>query len=56
MLGIAGKTGPIPTVQVLRVVKPGATIQVWVEPDSEPTREFGTVANTRVVNRPDLSI
>jgi len=47
MPGFAGKTVPIPTVRVFRVVKPVATVRVRVEPDPEPTREFGTVANTK---------
>jgi len=46
MPGFAGKTGPIPTVRVFRVVKPVAKVRVRVEPDPEPTRAFGTVANT----------
>jgi len=46
MPGFAGKTGPIPTVQVFCVVKPVATVWVRVEPDPEPPQESGTVANT----------
>jgi hypothetical protein len=41
-----GKTAPFPTVWVFRVVRPVATVRVRVEPDPEPTREFGPVANT----------
>ena len=41
-----GKTGPFPTVKVFRVVRPVAKVQFQVEPDLEPTRQFGPVANT----------
>jgi hypothetical protein len=41
-----GKTAPFPTVRVFRVVRPLATVRVRVEPDPEPTRKFGPVANT----------
>jgi len=34
-------------VWVFRVVRPVATVRVRVEPDLEPTRHFGPVANTR---------
>jgi len=46
MPGFAGKTSPISTVRVFHVVKLVATVRVRVEPDPEPTRQFGTVANT----------
>jgi len=46
MPGFAGKMGQIPTVRVFREVKPVAMVCVGVEPDPEPTWEFGTVANT----------
>jgi len=42
----AGKTGPFPTVRVFGVVRPVATVRFRVEPDPEPTRDFGPVANT----------
>jgi len=45
-LVFGGKTAPFPTVQVFRVVRPFATVRVWVEPDLEPTRQFRPVANT----------
>jgi len=32
--------------RVFRVVRPVATVRFQVEPDPEPTREFGPVANT----------
>jgi len=41
-----GKTAPFPTVRVFRVVRPVATVRVRVEPDPEPTGQFGPVANT----------
>ena len=41
-----GKTGPFPMVQVFRVVRPIATVQIWVELDPEPNWQFGPVANT----------
>ena len=41
-----GKTAPFPMVRVFRVVRPMATVRVRVEPDPEPTRQFGPVANT----------
>jgi hypothetical protein len=41
-----GKTGPFPVGRVFRVVRPVATVRFRVEPDPEPTREFGPVANT----------
>jgi hypothetical protein len=41
-----GKTAPFPTVRVFRVVRPVATVRCRVEPNPEPTREFGPVSNT----------
>jgi len=41
-----GKTGPFPVGRVFRVVRPVATVRFRAEPDPEPTREFGPVANT----------
>jgi len=41
-----GETGPFPVGRVFRVVRPVATVQFRVEPQPEPTREFGPVANT----------
>jgi len=41
-----GKIGPFPLGQVFRVVRPVATVRFHVEPEPEPTREFGPVANT----------
>jgi len=41
------KTSPFPTVRVFGVVRPVATVRFWVEPDPEPTWDFGPVANTR---------
>jgi hypothetical protein len=40
-------TAPFLTVQVFRVVRPVATVRFWVEPNPEPPREFGPVANTK---------
>jgi len=40
------KTAPFPTVQVFRVVRPVATVRIWVDPDPDPTRQFGPVART----------
>jgi len=40
------KTAPFPTVRVFRVVRPVATVRFRVEPNPEPTPEFGPVANT----------
>jgi hypothetical protein len=45
-----GKTGPFPTVQVIGVVRPVATVLFQVNPDPEPIREFGPVACTTVDN------
>jgi hypothetical protein len=41
-----GKTGPMAMVRVFGVVRPVGTVRFRVEPYPEPTREFGTVANT----------
>jgi len=41
-----GKTGPFPVVQVVRVVRPVATVRFRVELYPEPTREIGPVAHT----------
>jgi hypothetical protein len=41
------KIAPIPTVRVIRVVRPVSTVRFQVEPNPEPTREFGPIANTR---------
>jgi hypothetical protein len=41
-----GKTAPFPRVQVFHLVRPVATVRFHVEPNPEPTREFGPVANT----------
>jgi len=41
-----GKPAPFPTVRVFCMVRPVATVQFRVEPNPEPTREFGPVANT----------
>jgi len=41
-----GKTGPITMVQVFCLVRPVAMVRFRVEPQPEPTREFGPVANT----------
>jgi len=41
-----GKTAPFPMVRVFRVARPVAIFRFWVEPNLEPTREFGPVANT----------
>ena len=45
-----GKTAPVPTVRVFSAVRPVATDQVRVEPDTEPTWQFGPIANTRYIN------
>jgi hypothetical protein len=44
---LSGKTGPLPMVQVFHVVRPVVMVQVRVEPDLEPTLEFGPIGNTR---------
>jgi hypothetical protein len=41
-----GKTGPFPVGRVFRGVRPVATVWFRVEPEPEPTPEFGLVANT----------
>jgi len=40
------KTGPFPVSRVFCVVKPVATVRLRVEPEPEPTREFGPIAIT----------
>jgi len=42
-----GKTGPFPMGRVFRVVRRGATVRFQVEPEPEPTREFGPIGITR---------
>lgn len=42
---VGGKTGLFPTVWVVRVVWPVATVQFGVEPDLETTQQSGSVAN-----------
>jgi len=46
-----GKTAAFRAVRVFRVVRPVATVRFRVEPNPEPTREFGPVANTACVTR-----
>jgi len=41
-----GETGPFPMGWVCRVVRPVARVRFQVEPEPEPTREFGPVAHT----------
>jgi len=41
-----GKPGPFQMGPVFRVVKAIATVRTRVEPEPEPTREFGPVATT----------
>jgi len=41
-----GKPGPCPMGPVFRVERTVATVRFRVEPEPEPTREFGPVANT----------
>jgi len=41
-----GKTARCPTVRVFHVVRPIDTVRVRVEPDPEPTRQFGPIAIT----------
>jgi len=41
-----GKTSPFPKDRVFRVVRPVATVRFRVEPELQPTREFGPVGNT----------
>jgi hypothetical protein len=42
----SGKTGPCLVGRVFCVVRPVATVWVWVSPESEPTREIGPGVNT----------
>jgi hypothetical protein len=42
-----GKTSPLPVGRVVRRVRHVAVVQFRVEPEPEPTREFGPVAHTR---------
>jgi hypothetical protein len=44
--GFDGKTGPFQMVRVFRVVRPIATFKFLVEPDPEPTWQFGPVTYT----------
>jgi len=48
-----GKTGPFPMSQVIHVVRHIAMVRFRVEPEQEPTREIGPIANTthRVLGR-----
>jgi len=46
-----GKTAPFPTVRVFRVVRPIAMVRFRVEPNPEPAREFGPVANPSQVGQ-----
>jgi hypothetical protein len=46
------KTGPFPVGRVFRGVRPVATVRFRVEPEPEPTREIGPVANTSPGNPP----
>jgi hypothetical protein len=41
-----GNTGPVQVGRVFRVVRTVATFRFRVEPEPEPTREFGSVALT----------
>ena len=43
----SGKTVPFPMEQVFGVVRPVAMVQFRVEPDMEPSRKFGPIADTR---------
>jgi len=43
----SSKTGPFPMCRVFLVVRPVATVRVRVEPEPDPTSEFGPVANTK---------
>jgi len=49
-----GKTAPFPTVRVFRVVRPVVMVRVRLEPDPEPTRQCGPVANTTHMIMPTL--
>jgi len=40
-----GKTGPFPMARDFHVAIPDATVQFGVEPEPEPTREYGPAAN-----------
>jgi len=40
-----------PIVHVVRTV---TTVRIWVEPEREPTREFGLVANTKFRRQPQI--
>jgi hypothetical protein len=51
---VRGKTGPVPIVRVLRVVRPVSTVQFRVELYPELTLEFGPIANTNP-QQPDLT-
>jgi len=44
--GFLVETGLKATVRMFRVVRPVAMVRFRVEPDPEPTREFGPIANT----------
>lgn len=46
MPSFPARTSQIPTVRVICVAGLIATVHVWVKPDPELTREFGTVAKT----------
>jgi len=48
-----GKTGPFPTVHAFGMVRPARMVWLRVEQNSEPTREFGPVANTTMMIRLD---
>jgi len=49
--GFPVETGPKATVRVFPVVRPVETVRFRVEPDPEPTREIGPVANTTLASR-----
>jgi len=40
-----GTTGPFPVGRVFRVVRTVATVRLRMEPEPQPTREFGPIAN-----------
>ena len=42
----SGKTSPFPKVQVFHVVRAVATVRFRVEPEPQPTHEFGPIAKT----------
>jgi hypothetical protein len=50
-----GKPGPCPVGRGICVVRPVATIRFRVEPELEPTRDFGPIAHTAYV-RNDKSL